>query len=211
MCLEYEKDAITDSVVPPNYDTDFFLFKFKVCKSVHHRTIQINHQPDATIFHIIILTFIYSSTCFGRFHAHHQELNDCSGSRPARPRTQHDCHHDTKVTPEAANAVIVLLMMGGKTPETCWAVNKRQDNKLENCCIWLVIYLNCTIQMLSEYPSIGKSLHTRLFWMEMHKMCSARTAGVSAGVVLSLKLLIASFPSALPVCHVVEWGPKFCL
>jgi hypothetical protein len=33
-------------------------------------------------------------------------------------------------------------MMGGKTPETCSAVNKRQDNKLENCCIWLVIYLN---------------------------------------------------------------------
>ena len=22
----------------------------KVCKSVHHRTIQINHQPDTTIF-----------------------------------------------------------------------------------------------------------------------------------------------------------------
>jgi hypothetical protein len=22
-------------------------------------------------------------------------------------------------------------MMGGKTPETCWAVNKRQDNKLK--------------------------------------------------------------------------------
>jgi hypothetical protein len=27
-----------------------FNVKFKVCKSVHHRTIQINHQPDATIF-----------------------------------------------------------------------------------------------------------------------------------------------------------------
>jgi len=36
-------------------------------------------------------------------------------------------------------------MMGGKTPETCWAVNKRQDNKLKNCCIWLVIYFNCTM------------------------------------------------------------------
>jgi hypothetical protein len=36
-------------------------------------------------------------------------------------------------------------MIGGWTPETCSAVNKRQDNKLENCCIWLVIYLNCTI------------------------------------------------------------------
>jgi hypothetical protein len=51
-----------------------------VCKSVHHRTIQINHQPDATIFQFIILTFVYCSTCFGRFPAHHQELNDCSGS-----------------------------------------------------------------------------------------------------------------------------------
>ena len=91
-------------------------------------------------FQFIILTFVYSSTCFGRFHAHHQEPNDCSGSlwfylrivvivvlcswsgRPAgRPdhEQQHDCHHDTKVKPEAASAVIELLMMGVKTPETC--------------------------------------------------------------------------------------------
>ena len=54
--------------------------EFKVCKSVHYRTIQINHQPDATIFQFIILMFLYSSTCFGRFPAHHQELNDCIGS-----------------------------------------------------------------------------------------------------------------------------------
>jgi hypothetical protein len=39
--------------------------------------------------------------------------------RPAGPRTQHDYHHDTKVKPEAATVVIELLMMGGKTPETC--------------------------------------------------------------------------------------------
>ena len=95
--------------------------------------------------------------------AHHQELNDCCSSlwfhlhimmiavlcswsgRLARPWTQHGSHHDTKVKPEAATALIELLMMGGKTPETCWAVNKRQDNKLENCSIWLVIYLNCTM------------------------------------------------------------------
>jgi hypothetical protein len=104
---------------------------------VHHRKIQINHQPDATIFKFIILTFVYSSTCFGRFSAHHQELNDCSGSpwfylrivvivvlcswsgRPAQPRTQHYYHHDTKAKPEAATAVFELLMTGGKTPETC--------------------------------------------------------------------------------------------
>jgi hypothetical protein len=104
---------------------------------VHHRTIQTNHQPDAKIFQFIILTFVYSPTSFGRFPAHHQELNDCSGNlwfylrivvidllcswsdRPARPRTQHGYHHDTKVKPEAATAVIELVMMGRKTPETC--------------------------------------------------------------------------------------------
>ena len=49
---------------------------FKVCNSVHHRTIKINHQPDATIFQFIILAFIYSSTA----PTHHQELNNCSSS-----------------------------------------------------------------------------------------------------------------------------------
>ena len=31
-------------------------------------------------FQFIILTFIYSSICFGRSHVHHQELNNCSSS-----------------------------------------------------------------------------------------------------------------------------------
>jgi hypothetical protein len=83
--------------------------------------IQISHQPDATIFQFIILTFVYSSTCFGRFPALHQELSDCSGGiwfylrivvivvlyswsgLPARPQTQHGYHHDTKAKPEAAS------------------------------------------------------------------------------------------------------------
>ena len=30
--------------------------------------------------HFIIWTFIYSSTCFGRPHVHHQELSNCSSS-----------------------------------------------------------------------------------------------------------------------------------
>ena len=48
-------------------------------KTNRGNVIQLNHQPDATIFQFIILTFIYSS-CFGRSPAHHQELNDCSSS-----------------------------------------------------------------------------------------------------------------------------------
>jgi hypothetical protein len=46
-----------------------------------------------------------------------------------------------KVKPEAGTAG-ELLMMGGKTPETRCAVNKRQDTKLKNFCIRLLIYLN---------------------------------------------------------------------
>jgi hypothetical protein len=52
---------------------------FKVCKSVHHHTIQIN-QPDASTSQIYYLIFIYSSACFGCPRAHHQELNNCSSS-----------------------------------------------------------------------------------------------------------------------------------
>ena len=99
-----------------------------VCKSVHHHTIQINHQPDATIFQSITLTFMYSSTCFGRSPAHYQELNDCSGSLwfylrivvtvvlyswSGQPAGRPDHEHST------ATAVVELLMMGGKMSETC--------------------------------------------------------------------------------------------
>jgi hypothetical protein len=49
-------------------------------KTIYDLSFQINHQPDATVFQFIILTFIYSSTCFGSFPVHHQELTDCSGS-----------------------------------------------------------------------------------------------------------------------------------
>jgi hypothetical protein len=42
--------------------------------------LQINHQPDAIISPVYYLTFIYSSTCFRRPHAHPQELNNCSSS-----------------------------------------------------------------------------------------------------------------------------------
>jgi hypothetical protein len=116
---------------------------------------------------LLSLTFIYSSPCFGRSPAYHQELNDCSGSlwfylrivvivvlcswsgRLAGPTTNTarlSPRYDCKT--RAATAVIELLMMGGRKLETCWAVNKRQGNKLENCCTRFVIYLNCNICFL---------------------------------------------------------------
>jgi len=51
---------------------------------------------------------------------------------------QHCYHHVPTVKPEAATAVVELLMMGARTPETRWAVHKCQVINLRNCCIWLV-------------------------------------------------------------------------
>jgi hypothetical protein len=51
---------------------------------------------------------------------------------------QHCCLHAATVKPEASTAVVELLKMGVRTPETCWAVHKRQIINLRNCCIWLV-------------------------------------------------------------------------
>jgi hypothetical protein len=97
------------------------------------------NQLDATISKVYYLTFMYSSTCFGRPHAHRQELNNCSGSlwfylwsvviamllvvvgpavRPDHDQ-QHCDHHDPMVKPEAATAVVELLTMVVRTPETC--------------------------------------------------------------------------------------------
>ena len=111
---------------------------------------QIN-QLNATISQVYYLTFMYSSACFGRPQAHHQELNNCSSSLwfyrwsvvvavllvvvgPDHDQ-QHCYHHAPTVKPEAATAVGELLMAGVMTPETCWAVHKLQVINLRKCCI----------------------------------------------------------------------------
>jgi hypothetical protein len=77
---------------------------------------------------------MYSSTCFGRPYIHHPEFNNCSSSLwfnlrsvavavllvVVRPTTTNSAaHHTPTVKPEAATAVVELLMMGVRTPETC--------------------------------------------------------------------------------------------
>jgi hypothetical protein len=132
---------------------------------VHHRTIQINHQPDAPVFPFIILTSVYSSTCFGRSPAHHQELNDCSSSLWLYLRI-------VVIAGPATYTARLSPRYEGKTRGSCcshWApddgrentrnmlsrnVNKRQDNKLENCCIWLVIYLNWILKRTVLYLNV---------------------------------------------------------
>jgi hypothetical protein len=75
--------------------------------------------------------FLNCSTCFGRHTAHHQEpktviatsgftyVFDCW---PLRWLSHRSRQPKTYVKPEATITVFELLMMGGVSPETCWAI-----------------------------------------------------------------------------------------
>jgi len=125
---------------------------------------------------------MYGSTCFGHPHAHHQELSNCSSSLwfyrwsvvvavlfvvgPNHDQ-QHCYHHSPTVKPEAATAV-ELLMMGVRTPETCWAVHKRQVINLRSCCIWLVDLFEIQYKIWSNSFQV---FHSYTTWHKNH-VCS---------------------------------------
>jgi len=73
--------------------------------------------------------------------------------RPDRDQ-QHCYHQAPKVKPEAATAVVELLMMGARMSETCWAVHvgKHQVINLRNCCIWLVDLFELFVQLQPPPP-----------------------------------------------------------
>ena len=89
-------------------------------------------------------TFVYSSTCFGAF------------SRPS-PGAQW-LQWQPLVLPSyrGDSRTVVRGRAGRKTPDTCWAVNKGQDNKLENCCIRLVIWIRICV------------------WIFQHRICTVK-------------------------------------
>ena len=128
--------------------------QFKVCKSVHHHTIQINQPTRCNNFSSLLLDVYLKLNMFlasSRPSSGAQQLQQPlvlpsergDSSAVVRGRTDHEqqhCyHHAPTVKPEAATAVVELLMMGVGTPETCWAVNKSLVINWKNSCIWLVV------------------------------------------------------------------------
>ena len=102
--------------------------------------------------------FLNCSTCFGRLTAHHQELKTVIAASgftyvfgcrlPPRWLSHRSGNRQPKtyVKPEAAITVFELLMMGGESPETCWAIKKQWNNKfyytVASCWFFLwILYL----------------------------------------------------------------------
>jgi hypothetical protein len=66
---------------------------------------------------------------------------------------QHHCyHHAPTVKPEAATAVVELLMMSVRTPETRCAVHKHQVINLRNFSNWLVDLFETYFRILLWAP-----------------------------------------------------------
>jgi hypothetical protein len=106
--------------------------KFEVCKSVHHLTIQRNQITRCNNFSSLLLDDYVQPNVFRassrpssgaqRLQQQHLVLLLERGDSSAvgRGRSQQHCyHHASTVKPEAATAVVELLIMGMRTPETC--------------------------------------------------------------------------------------------
>jgi hypothetical protein len=79
---------------------------------------KIFYQLDATISPVLCLTFIYGLTCFGRPHAHHQELNNCSSSLWFYLRSV---------------AITVLLVVVGPVYNLLLMASPRSEGKTRGC------------------------------------------------------------------------------
>jgi hypothetical protein len=85
--------------------------------------------------------FLNCLTCFGRHTAHHQELKNCNctfwfyisfwllvAAVMAQPSEREPATKSLYKT-RGCNYSFELLMMGGVSPETCWAIKKHWNNK----------------------------------------------------------------------------------
>jgi len=125
-----------------NEYTQLYTGKFDVRGSVRHSTIHKENPTRCTnVSKCYYSIFIWSSTCFGRHTAHHQEPKTalgasslsyvegcwtcscqahCAWLRPTatRPTTFHVWQT------RGCQCSFRLLMLGGVSPETCWASYK---------------------------------------------------------------------------------------
>ena len=103
-------------------------------------TIQINQPTRCNNLSSSLLDVYVQLNMFRASSAHRQELNNCSSILwfyrwsvviavllvVVGPTGRPDHDHAPTVKPEAATAVVELLTMDVRTPETYWAVHKRQ-------------------------------------------------------------------------------------
>jgi len=128
----------TDLRFKVTFRSDFIELNWRrrfVCYS-NKSTNQMQHSVKFITWRYLLLNMCRASSCpsSGAQQLQKQPLVlplECGGSsavgraRAGRPDhdQQHCYYHVPTVKPEAATAVVELLVMGMRTPDTCWAVN----------------------------------------------------------------------------------------
>jgi hypothetical protein len=102
----------------------------------HLNTVQ---HVSGTLMHIIrSLTTAVAASGLPSELGHSSAVGRGRVGLPARPRPTALLPPSSNDKPKAATAVVELLMMGMRMPETCWTVFKWQVINLRNCCIRFV-------------------------------------------------------------------------
>ena len=142
-------------------------------------------QQDATMYQNFYYSiFTWSSTCFGRHTAHHQEPKTvlaasgfsyveghwtCSWwtlSGTAYCAWQHPVTFHVWKT-RGSQCTFWLLMMHGVSPETCWASHKYGIIKiLIHCSSCWIFFMNCTMM----HGSTNIKFKNKLIWENMKQV-----------------------------------------
>ena len=128
-------------------------------------------QKDATLYqNFIIPYFKWSSTCFGRHTGHHQELKTAQAASGfayvegcqtlSCPTTFHVCKT------RGCLCSFKLLMMGGVSPETCWASYKYGIINFDTLLHLVGFFLckNCTVMHGSTNVKLWNVIFSLLVW-----------------------------------------------
>jgi hypothetical protein len=105
----------------------------------------------------------------------------------ARPRPTALLPPRSNGKPEAGTAVIELLIMGMRMPETCWAILKRQVTNLRNCCMWLVVSFECMMMHGLANPKLICFCMQIQFWNSL-KECFSLNRDTKCSVITLNKL-----------------------
>jgi len=134
------------------------LVLFDVCKSVHHYANQIKQPTRCNIFTSLLLDVHMWLSMFWASPRPSSGAYNCTRSLWFYGKTR------------GFLCSCVLLMMGGETPNTCWATYKRRVINLWNCCILFVdlFQSNCSTTssfLDSEFLTLATSY---VLWQNIH-------------------------------------------
>jgi len=140
-------------------------YSFDVRGSVRHSIIHIKNPTRCNSVSKFYFIFIWSSTCFGRHTAHHQEPKTALAASgfsyvegcwwcscwTLTASSNYTTNNFPHMKTRGCYCSFRLLMMGGVSPETCWASYKYEIKFLCTVASCWIFYVNYTMMHGTMY------------------------------------------------------------